>query len=57
MFDIYTPEDFSLINNWAGIDKVKHQLKSDLYLNEEWALYNNNSWEGFNGSTEKGNIK
>ena len=39
------------------IDNVENQLNPYLDFNEEWTLYNGNPWEGFNGSTTKGNKK
>ena len=43
------------MDKWSVIDDVKNQLNSYLDFNEEWTLTNKNPWEGFNGSTTKGN--
>ena len=55
MFDTKNPEYLLFMDKWSVIDDVKNQLNSYLDFNEEWTLTNKNPWEGFNGSTTKGN--
>ena len=55
MFSTETPEYLLFLNNQAELNGVKHQLNSELDVNQEWTIYNNNSWEGSNGSTTKVN--